>query len=296
NAKILPVRVLGKCGGYESDIADGVRWAAGVNVSGLSPNANPAKVINMSLGGQGPCSFTMQNAINEANAKGAVVVVAAGNDNTNMNFTSYSPANCNGVLVVASTARNANRAYYSNYGNKVDISAPGGDNSGGILSTHNSGSKAPGFAAYTTMNGTSMAAPHVAGIVSLVFGVKPGLYPGQVRDIIRNTAMNFPGSSNCTTSTCGHGIADAYQAVVEAQVTSPDPNYQPNDPAGSGGISGQAPIYTYYEEDGGAGCGTIDTNAGPGGGPGGGNKMVSYLMMILLGSILAKFSGKLQRD
>lgn len=291
NAKILPVRVLGKCGGYESDIADGVRWAAGVPVSGVGTNPNPAKVINMSLGGQGPCSFTMQNAINEANARGAVVVVAAGNDNTNMNFTSYSPANCNGVLVVAAANRNGGRAYYSNYGNKVDIAAPGGDGSGSVLSTHNSGQKDPGFATYSTMNGTSMAAPHVAGVVSLIFAVQPGLYPGQVRDIVRNSASSFPGSSNCTTSTCGHGMLDAYQAVVEAQVTSPDPNYVPNDPAGNGGISGSAPLYTYYEDDGGAGCGTIDTSGGSGG-PGGGNKMLGYLMMMLMGTVLAQMMGR----
>ena len=285
----MPVRVLGKCGGYESDIADGVRWAAGIPVSGVGVNPNPAKVINMSLGGQGACSFTMQNAINEANARGAVVVVAAGNDNTNMNFTSYSPANCNGVLVVASSNRNGGRSYYSNYGNKVDISAPGGDSSGGILSTHNSGKKDPGFATYSTMNGTSMAAPHVAGVVSLVFAVKPGLYPGQVRDIIRNTAMSFPGNSNCSTSTCGYGLVDAFQAVVEAQVTSPDPNYVPNDPAGNGGTTGSAPIYTYYEDE----EGRVRNNRyfRPFRWAGGGNKMASFFLILMIGMMMTRKFG-----
>ena len=81
NAKIVPVRVLGKCGGYTSDIADGVIWAAGGSVAGVPNNANPARVINMSLGGSGVCGPTMQGAINAARSRGTVVVVAAGNSN-----------------------------------------------------------------------------------------------------------------------------------------------------------------------------------------------------------------------
>lgn len=111
NAKILPVRVLGKCGGYTSDIVDGMRWAAGLSVSGVSANANPADVINMSLGGPGSCSTTEQNAINAIVAAGTAVVVAAGNSNDDA--SGYSPASCSGVITVASNNREGDRAYYS---------------------------------------------------------------------------------------------------------------------------------------------------------------------------------------
>lgn len=281
NAKILPVRVLGKCGGYESDIADGIRWAAGVNVAGLSPNPNPAKVINLSLGGIGPCSFTMQAAINEANSRGAVVVVAAGNDNNNLNFQSYSPANCTGVLVVGSTNRDGSRSYFSNYGTKVDISAPGGDHLGGVLSTHNGGNFGPSFESYTSMSGTSMSAPHVAGIASLMLAVTPGLYPAQVREILRNTSQTFPSGSSCNTSICGHGIVDAYQAVLEAQNTVPDSSFVGNDHPPTGGGTGINPVYASNDDDGGAGCGTIDLDGGNNG-PGGAMYALAFMFITVM--------------
>ncbi|RZJ84565.1 MAG: peptidase S8, partial [Massilia sp.] len=103
NAKIVPVRVLGKCGGYTSDIADAITWSSGGTVSGVPANANKAKVLNMSLGGTGACDATTQNAINGARSRGSVVVVAAGNDN--MNVSNASPANCSGVIAVAATGK-----------------------------------------------------------------------------------------------------------------------------------------------------------------------------------------------
>ena len=124
-AKILPVRVLGKCGGYVSDIADSIRWSAGLPVTGVPNNPNPAKVINMSLGGQAACGTAYQNAINAAVAAGSVVVVAAGNSNANA--ANFTPANCNNVITVAATDRYGDRAYYSNYGAVVEIAAPGGE-------------------------------------------------------------------------------------------------------------------------------------------------------------------------
>jgi serine protease len=127
NSKILPVRVLGKCGGYLSDIADGMRWSAGLTVSGVPDNANPAKVINLSLGGSGSCNAPWQSAIDAVTAAGTTVVVSAGNSNADA--SGFSPANCNGVITVAATNRYGDRAWYSNYGSKVEISAPGGDTS-----------------------------------------------------------------------------------------------------------------------------------------------------------------------
>ncbi|MFG6461688.1 S8 family peptidase [Roseateles sp. DXS20W] len=212
NAKIQPVRVLGKCGGYTSDIADGMIWASGGTVSGLPANATPSRVINMSLGGGGACDTTSQNAINSARSRGTVVVVAAGNEN--QNASNSNPANCSGVITVAATDRNGARAYYSNYGSIVTLAAPGGDvrssSSNGILSTLNAGTKAPGADSYAYYQGTSMATPHVAGVVALMLSAKPTATPDQVKAALQSSARAFPG----TCSQCGSGILDAAAAVA----------------------------------------------------------------------------------
>ncbi len=215
NAKIVPVRVLGKCGGYTSDIADGIIWAAGGTVSGVPANANPASVINMSLGGGGACSSTTQNAINIARNNGAVVVIAAGNDNSNAN--NFNPGNCAGVVNVASTGRNGGRAYYSNYGTSVDVAAPGGamnsaNDPNGVLSTYNTGTTTPGSDSYGYSQGTSMAAPHVAGVAALIKQVKPAATPDEIEQILKSTARSFPAAC----SGCGTGIVDANAAVLNA--------------------------------------------------------------------------------
>ena len=213
NSKILPVRVLGKCGGYDSDIIDGMRWAAGLTVSGVPANANPAKVINISLGGTGSCSTSMQSAINAVTSAGTTVVVAAGNDN--VNASNFSPGNCNNVITVAATNRNGNKASYSNYGSVVEISAPGGDTNGGVLSTLNTGTKQPVADSYAYYMGTSMATPHVAGVVSLLYSIYPSITPSQVLQYLQNNVTAFPGGSTCNTSICGSGILNAGAAVSD---------------------------------------------------------------------------------
>ncbi len=205
-AKILPVRVLGKCGGYTSDIADAITWASGGTVSGVPTNQNPAEVINMSLGGSGTCSSTYQNAINGAVSRGTTVVVAAGNSSTNV--SSSVPANCNNVIAVAATTSSRAKASYSNYGAGIDISAPGSN----ILSTLNDGTTTPGNPSYASYNGTSMATPHVAGVVALMQSVAPtALTPAQVESTIKNTAASFSCSQGC-----GAGLLDANAAVTAA--------------------------------------------------------------------------------
>ncbi|MFG6415824.1 S8 family peptidase [Roseateles sp. DC23W] len=222
NAKIQPIRVLGKCGGYTSDIADGMIWASGGTVSGLPANATPSKVLNLSLGGGGSCDTTSQNAINSARSRGSVVVVAAGNEN--QNASNSSPANCSGVITVAATDRNGARAYYSNFGNVVTLAAPGGDvrssSSNGILSTLNAGTQAPGADNYAWYQGTSMAAPHVAGVAALMLSAKPTATPDQIKAALQSSARAFPGSC----SGCGAGILNA-QAAVQAITggTTPPP-------------------------------------------------------------------------
>ena len=173
-AKVLPVRVLGKCGGYLSDIADAITWASGGTVAGVPANTNPAEVINMSLGGSGSCDGTYQDAINGAISRGTTVVVAAGNETDNA--SKYRPASCDGVVTVGATRITGGITYYSNYGTRVDLSGPGGGgsvdgNPGGYV--WQSGSDAAttpesGSYSYMGMGGTSMASPHVAAVAALV--------------------------------------------------------------------------------------------------------------------------------
>ena len=237
-SRILPVRVLGACGGYMSDIADALAWSSGATISGVPNNPNPARVINLSLGGEGPCSALEQSAINQALTNNAVVVVAAGNENANA--ANYVPANCNGVITVAANGSRGQRAYYSNYGSTIEITAPGGDfqdgSSGGILSTLGVGDTTLTGYSYAYYQGTSMAAPHVAGIVSLMLSRNSTLTPGQVTNLLQNTAQVFPTGTgrDCNTSICGAGIVDA-AAVLEMASrqtiqfgSAPSPTFSPS--------------------------------------------------------------------
>lgn len=209
NAKVVPVRVLGRCGGYTSDIADAIVWASGGTVSGVPANANPAEVINMSLGGSGTCSTTYQNAINSAVSRGTTVVVAAGNSAANVSGS--VPANCANVVAVAAITSAGAKASFSNYGTGIDVSAPGQS----ILSTLNSGTTTPGSATYASYNGTSMASPHVAGVVALMQSVAPtALTPAVVEATLKSTASALPGA--CSGG-CGAGIVNANAAVTAAK-------------------------------------------------------------------------------
>ncbi|MGX1273017.1 S8 family peptidase [Streptomyces phaeoluteigriseus] len=211
-AKISPVRVLGKCGGYDSDIIDAITWASGGTVSGVPANTNVAKVINMSLGGDGACTSATQSAINAAVSRGTTVAVAAGNENDNV--ANHSPGNCNNVISVAATSRTGAKASYSNYGSLVDISAPGGQTStgtaNGILSTLNSGTRTASTESYAYYQGTSMATPHIAGLVALMKSANSSLTPAQIETAIKSNARALPGA--CSGG-CGAGLADAARTV-----------------------------------------------------------------------------------
>ncbi|WP_285646157.1 S8 family serine peptidase [Lentzea sp. NBRC 102530] len=229
DAKIQPLRVLAKCGGATSDIADAITWASGGTVSGVPANQNVAKVINMSLGGQSSCSTTYQNAINGAINRGTTVVVAAGN--SNMNVANFTPANCNGVITVAASSREGNKAFYSNFGTRIDIAAPGGETrrgtdtpgtittpENGIWSTLNAGTTTPGAENYKPYQGTSMAAPHIAGLAALLVAKKPSLTPAQIKDLIKTNSRPLPGT--CSGG-CGAGLADAAKTVAAVDTTPP---------------------------------------------------------------------------
>ena len=213
-AKIVPVRVLGACGGFDSDITDGIIWAAGGSVRGVPANQHPAQVINMSIGSEGTCTTPYRQAITQANKRGSIVVVAAGNNN--FDASKSSPGNCEDVITVGATDKNGKRSYFSNYGSRVDVSAPGGDRrywGGGILSTLNAGKTAPGKADYAEYQGTSMAAPHVAGIVALMKAVDPKLTYAQAKKVLQSTSQ----SVECDQSACGSGIVNAARAVQQVR-------------------------------------------------------------------------------
>lgn len=203
-AKILPVRSLGACGGYASDIADGIAWAAGAKIDEVPENKNPAQIINLSLGGDGRCSGIQQRAIEFANKQDALVVVAAGNENQNTTFK--NPANCQGVLTVGATDDKGDRAFFSNSGSEVDVGAPGTK----ILSTWNTGTTKPGAPTYSPMDGTSMATPLVAGVAALIKEANPSLSADQVKKAIVSTATPYSGNA----SGMGSGIVDAQKAVA----------------------------------------------------------------------------------
>ena len=219
-AKIQPIRVLGRCGGFTSDIIDGSRWSAGLAVPGVPANANPAKVINLSLGGAGACGVTQQNAFNEIIAAGTTVVVAAGNDN--VDAANDNPGNCDNVITVAANNKIGSRASYSNFGAAVEITAPGGETdvlTDGVLSTLNKSSTSPGAYSYQYYQGTSMAAPHVAGVASLIIGQNMSLTPAQVLNKLQTSARAFPAGSTCNTTICGSGLLDAGQALAGGAAT-----------------------------------------------------------------------------
>ena len=247
NVKILPVRVLGKCGGDSSDIIAGMRWAAGLSVPGIPTNTDPARVLNLSLGGSGSCSALMAQTISEVTAAGAVVVAAAGNSSTSaIGF----PANCPGVIAVSAVSHTGTKTSYSNLGPENAIAAPGGDgeNANGewtypIMSTTNAGTTTPEAGGIYTDSfvqvglGTSFSAPLVAGTAALMLSVNASLTPAQVKSVLQQSARAFPtigGTSGisqctatnppdsaqlvqhecyCTTTTCGAGMLDAGAAV-----------------------------------------------------------------------------------
>ena len=202
--RVQTVRVLGKCGGFDSDIIAGMRWAAGLSVAGVPTNPTPARVINMSLGGSGACSAAYRNAVAEINGVGAVVVASAGNS---AGHAVSSPANCAGVIAVAALRHVGTKVGFSDLGPEITISAPGGNcvNVAAnqpclypILTTSNAGTTTPfaGSSLYTDSFdyslGTSFSAPLVSGTVALMLSARPSLSPAEVMTLLKGTARAFP--------------------------------------------------------------------------------------------------------
>ena len=220
SAKILPVRVLGKCGGYFSDIMLGVAWAAGLPVEGAPLNPTPAHVINLSLGGDGACTPFEQTVIAGVLATGNVKAIVAASGNDNADVADHAPANCAGVIAVASTTSKGKRAVYTNHGAGITISAPGGQynphvHTDGIVVLSNNGVTTPTTDGSRDEGGTSFAAPMVSGVVSLMLAIAPTMTAEDVRSVLVGNAKAFPSKSDCTKAICGAGIVDA-QACVKA--------------------------------------------------------------------------------
>ena len=223
NAQIVPVRVIGRCGGYFSDILDGMTWAAGLAVPGAPANPHPAKVINLSVGGEGGCSSQIQALIDAIIDAGVFIAVSAGNDNTLAD--NYVPANCAGLSTVGATDEHGVRTSYSNYSTNMDISAPGGDadrngREDSIITTWNSGKTVPQSPAYAYTEGTSFSSPEVAGVAALMLAINPALQPAQIKALMAQSASPFAAGSECVTlGNCGAGIVNAFGAVKAAQAT-----------------------------------------------------------------------------
>jgi serine protease len=240
-AKVQPLRGLGKCGGFLSDIADAVTWGSGGTVTGVPANATPAEVINMSLGGGGTCAVALQDAINGAVSRGSTVVVAAGNSGGDA--ASFQPANCENVVAVSAVGPTGTLAGYSNFGTLVDVAAPGGSGAApaedNVLSTLNLGLQGQAAEGYAWYAGTSMASPHVAGIVALMQSVAATpKTPEEIEKILENTAYangGFPLGCNFDEP-CGTGIVDARAAVAVASGAEPLPPDPPPPPPPPPGI------------------------------------------------------------
>jgi len=239
NAKILPVRALARCGGTEADVYEAMLWASGVQIAGIPPNPNPARIINMSLGGFGGCSSAIQEAVDDALAHGSVVVASAGNET--LDALDFNPANCSGVITVGATTNVGDRTSYSNYGTRIDLSAPGGDagdETSLILSTYVEGLTVPGAPTFAIAAGTSFSAPLVTGTVSLMLARNSTLTSGRVLSILQGTARAFPFGTTCGAGTvCGAGLLDA-GAALAATLAATD-SIPPN----------AAPVIEYYRAD-----------------------------------------------
>ncbi|NIM39807.1 MAG: S8 family serine peptidase [Hydrogenophaga sp.] len=227
-AKILPVRVSGKCGALVSDLLDGVRWAAGLPVAGAPANPNPAKVINLSFSGGAACSAAYQDAVDDASGAGALLVVAAGNQSAPLT----RPADCDGVMAVAAVRRDGAKADYSSFGSKVALTAPGGSlenfPNNLLYATSDSGFTNPGVETYGYKQGTSFSAPLAAGVASLMLARNPALTPRALMERMQAGARPHqqplgpagPVCSavntqvcHCTPDTCGAGLLDAHAAM-----------------------------------------------------------------------------------
>jgi len=255
NIRVLPLRALGKCGGFDSDVMAAMYWAAGLTLppalllrTDLPINSTPAQVINMSLGSSGACNSMYATAVSDVTAHGVLIVASAGNEGKVVG----SPANCTGVMAVAGVRHAGTKVGYSDLGSRVSIAAPAGNCVNTLPgdpclfqldSATNDGATTPGNNIYTDQYlrpsyGTSFASPQAAGVAGLMKAVNPALTPAALIARIRSSARAFPTVSDtnpqppacqsptsaplqdfecvCNTQVCGAGLLFAAGAVNEA--------------------------------------------------------------------------------
>lgn len=229
--KLLEVRAMGETGGLTSDTVAALNWAIGIKVGKVPVNANPAKVVNISLGSSGSlrCDAGALDALTAAAKLNVTVVTAAGNEARPADFA--FPGNCGASLNVSAVGPNGDITPYSDYGTFIDVAAPGGDykqaalaplgSNGGITTTSNTGKKTYDAPGYVSVEGTSFAAPLVAGVVALMYSLRPSLTTAQVESIIKATVTPFASGTSCSHQTpdtsCGAGIINA-DAAIDAVV------------------------------------------------------------------------------
>jgi serine protease len=221
-ARIMPLRALGAGGGTSYDVQQAVRFAAGLpNDSGTLPERK-ADIINLSLGGPG-ASQAEQDLYAQVRSAGVIVIAAAGNANSDAPFY---PASYDGVVSVSALDMNKNRAPYSNYGSRIDVAAPGGDTGAdrngdgyadGVLSTMGNDSDGTIRFTYGFYQGTSMAAPHVAGVAALMRAIDPEMTPAEFDAALADGSITHDLGTVGRDDTYGHGLIDAYKAVLKAQ-------------------------------------------------------------------------------
>lgn len=275
NCRIQPVRVLGVRNrrGRDSDIADGIRWAAGLNVPGVPQNKTPARVINMSFGGPG-FSRALQDAVNAATARGVLVIGSAGNSSEDA--ATNVPGALENVMSVAATGPDGALASYSNFGPRVDLMAPGGallidapigtDTPGAIWSTSFIRESAQPVFAYAA--GTSQAAAYASGVAALVRAAAPSLGPEVVAAIMRRASALPKGG--CPQE-CGSGLIDASRAVAYAKAVEAAAC-----PSGCKGTNDVPPVPLRPEE----GCSVSAVGHG-------GSASGSYAWLMVVGIALA---------
>jgi serine protease len=217
-ASIVPVRIMGRCGGNTADVAAGMLWAVGEPVPGVPDNANPARIINVSLSGPADrCPRALQTAIDIARERGAIVVVAAGSSGRDTAGT--TPSNCSGVTVVGATDKFGKRSPTSNYGVEVTVSALGGDMStgaqDGIRTTSNRGTYRPRKQEYDFYQGSSAAAARVSGALAVLASRNPAASPDELEaQLLSYTDPFAPGQCDRGDGKCGDGIVNLRRLVA----------------------------------------------------------------------------------
>lgn len=254
--KIMPVRVLGADGGESSDVIDGLCYAsrittgacAGVsdNIATLPADSDAADVINLSLG-SGSSSNIEQALINQITSnvdRNIIIVAAAGNANTSVSFY---PAAYDNVISVSAVGRDIELAPYSNFGATIDVTAPGGNlqQDSGVWSTVADDSSNPTVATYGALQGTSMAAPHVAGVLALMKSVKPELNSTEFFSLLAAGKLTQDLSD---MNKYGRGLIDAKKSVL-AVGASADPIFILNRTSFYLNSSTASASFNYYIEN-----------------------------------------------